>query len=198
MSDFETQTKKPDNSGGWLLCVLLAAILGIILIGLGLAYIPKGNAVLQSCEIINVSFPTEIPNDPNEISNNFATCDCGRNCISDLGYCIKVYVSVVGDNSTSLMGDVVQSHFTSHCTFEETNCFNGESLSDRIQALDTANETAAPFIDMMNTNRTIDCYVVDNNIFYENNVDSHIDIMITLGILTGLFLIGAFICYRTE
>ena len=67
----------------------------------------------------------------NEISNNFATCDCGRNCLSDLGYCIKVYVSVVGDNSTSLMGDIVQSHFTSHCTFEETNCFNGESLSDR-------------------------------------------------------------------
>ena len=64
MSDFETQTNPPNKSGGWLLCVLLAATLGFILIGMGVAYIPKGNAVLQSCEIINVTFPTEIPNDP--------------------------------------------------------------------------------------------------------------------------------------
>ena len=196
--DNDTTQKVKRNSAGVILCSLLSAASCIILLGLGFAYIPKGNAILQTCEITNITYPTEIPSELNEISSNFAMCDCGRNCFSDLGYCVKVYVSVLGENTTSLMGSVVESDPTGHCTFEEGNCFDGESLSDRILALQTANDIAAPFIDIMDTNGTIDCYIVGNNIFYENDVVSHITTMSIVGGLSVFTIIFAIYFYRLE
>ena len=198
--DPESTTKytvKRDNSCAAMFCGLFAAALILILIGVGMGASAKYNAITSNCYVTNVTFPTEIPTNPADISDNFISCDCGKFCTSDLGYCVKVFVSIEGSNTTQLLGNqVTNSPFVENqvCSFGETDCNEGEQLSDRIQSLDVAKELATPYLNYMTQSTAFDCFEHDGNAFANNDVDVTTATLISVGVLTLICLISSLYC----
>ena len=190
-------TVKRDDSCGAMFCGLFAAGGIIILMGVGIAASAKYNAITSNCYVTNVTFPTEIPTNPAEINDNFISCDCGKFCTSDLGYCVKVFVSIEGSNTTQLLGNQVEnSPFVENqvCTFSETRCIEGEQLSDRIQSLDVAKDLATPYLNYMNQSTAFECFEHNENAFVNNNVDITTNTLIGVGVFTVFCLIWSLYC----
>lgn len=69
------------------------------------------------CDIVTVEYPTELPTQDN--SENWAECDCGKNCVS-LTPCINLYASVKPD--MKIMNYYLNDN--SPCTFWDSKCTN--------------------------------------------------------------------------
>lgn len=186
----QIEYKNEATSTGAVLCGLCGIVAGLILAATGIAVSVKFSAEMTSCMVTNVTYPTELPSTPEEINDNFVQCDCGKFCTSDLGYCVKIYVSTPGSNATFLLGNEVEtSSVDIQCTFYETKCPLGEHMSDRLLALDEAEEIASPYLNYLNSSTPFDCYKSGGELFLSNNVQDAINILIGLGCFTGFCLI---------
>ena len=186
-----------NNNGCVIFSGFFAAGFGISLMAFGISAIGNFQSEKSTCLVTNITYPTYIPMDVNEIDSNFSPCDCGRRCMSDLGYCIKIYVTY--ENVTYMAYNSVNMRpETSDCTISETRCNNGEQLSDRIEALSTAKAKAEPYEQAINTTSPIDCYVYGGNVFLVNDLDNTIVIMSVLGSITLVFTLCAVISCRNS
>lgn len=137
------------------------------------------------CNVVNVTYPVSIPSNNNEShSENFVDCNCGKRCVSDLGYCIKIFINVTGVNdniynNVMAYGSIDDNKYG--CTFFEKKCINGESINNRIQALSDAYNIAKPYIDIMNNGSSIDCYTYNDKVYLENDIIQSITIISVTG-----------------
>lgn len=134
-------------------------------------------ASMKTCSIDGVSYTKNITDREHMVS-----CDCGKNCMLDEGTCGKVFLSTGNITNKMVFPDLEHNHEAFRCTFQEKRC--KEVL--RSQALEEIKQEAQPYIDLMNSNSTIDCYVLDGDIYLENTFDPRI--LIVLGIVFGLLL----------
>ena len=178
-------SSKPHNCCAGACCVGLAGVFLFITLGISLVSLPSFHAVPEQCIVTNVTYPIEIPKSPNDTQyDHFHKCDCGKNCLADLGYCIKIYVKL--DNLVALAHNEPSQFNHDKCTFYEYYCEKGESLSDRINALTEAYNIATPYINMINTNETINCYSYNGNVFINRNLNN---LIITISVTGGLFIV---------
>lgn len=168
-------------------CMMLTAIFTIFSIAFGVNMIPDLYAEESICNITNVTYPTSIPTIPSEVNENFVPCDCGRHCMSDIGYCVRVFVE--HNFETVMVGEFSSVSPETPCTFKEEDCFNEEDISSRIQAIQEAGEVAAPFVSDMNNSIPLVCYSYNDNIFIVNHKDSKIILVSVVGSLSVFFLL---------
>ena len=166
---------------------MLTAIFTIFSIAFGVNMIPDLYAEESICNITNVTYPTSIPTIPSEVNENFVPCDCGRHCMSDIGYCVRVFVE--HNFETVMVGEFSSVSPETPCTFKEEDCFNEEDISSRIQAIQEAGEVAAPFVSDMNNSIPLVCYSYNGNIFIVNHKDSKIILVSVVGSLSVFFLL---------
>jgi hypothetical protein len=184
----QSRTKNEENEccGGF--CLILGFICLIVLVVICATYVPLLDTYSGLCMVTKVTYPTHLPTNENYLNENFVSCDCGRRCISDAGYCIKVFVEY--QNETFLAQSIVSYNSDNACTISEENCIDGESLSDRLQALETAAELAEPYMQMVNTTQEIDCFIHNGNIFLQSQDKDSIIIGASIsGVLAIVFVI---------
>ena len=144
----------------------------------------------RECNVVNVTYPTSIPIIKNDSQfENFVDCDCGKRCVSDLGYCIKIFINVTGEKKNIYHNVMAYSSIDDYkyeCTFLEQNCPNGESINNRIETLSHAYEIAKPYIDIMNNRTKIYCYTYDDKVYLEIDI---IQAIILISITGFIFII---------
>lgn len=177
--------KSAECCGG--ICLIIFVVTAIITLGIGVSMIPDVEATHELCNITNVTYPTSIPCVPSEINENFVNCDCGRQCTSDIGYCVRVFVEV---NSEVVMASRFSSTSPeSDCTYTESKCFNEEDLASRMEAIQEAEEIAGPYVQKMNSSEPIECFLHNGVVFLENQEDFKIQTVAILGGLSFLALL---------
>ena len=169
------------------LCMMLSGVFIIFTIAFGVNMIPDLNAEESICNITNVTYPTSIPTIPSEINDNFVPCDCGRRCMSDIGYCVRVFVE--HNSETVMVGELSSVSPETPCTFKEENCFNEEDILSRMQAIHEAGEVAAPFVSDMNNSIPLVCYSYNGNVFIVNRKDFKITLVSVVGSLSVFFIL---------
>ena len=115
----------------------------------------------HECNITNVIYPTTMPYN---ITDNWASCDCGRRCES-IAPCVKLY-SEAFPNKLIKNRIFVDKH--SSCTFIDKNCKNGENPITMYDNLQNAITKAESYI-----NQTTTCYYNSqvDEIYLDNNID---------------------------
>lgn len=169
------------------ICLILSVVMGIITLGIGVSMIPDVEATHELCNITNVTYPTSIPTVPSEINENFVNCDCGRQCTSDIGYCVRVFVEV--NYEIIIAGRFSSTSREIECTYKESRCFNEENLAARMEAIQEAEEIAIPYVEKMNSTQPIECYLYNDIVFLENQKDFKIQTVAILGGLSFLALL---------
>ena len=146
------------------------------------------------CHISNVIYPTSLPHNTSH-TTGFVDCDCGRRCISDLGTCISIYGKVVGTNDTKMFNEnIIHEHIDNECTFRESLCPDGERAEDRLIAINQAIEQAQNYLNIMDSNETINCYQDGNNLYFDNRFD--MAALVLLSIIVFFVLIIFFVLYQ--
>jgi hypothetical protein len=190
MSPSDKQTT--ECCGG--ISIVVSIVMIIIALPIGLSIIPDVEALPAMCNITNVTYPTSIPTIPSEINENFVNCDCGRQCISDIGYCVRVFVEV---NSEIVMaGQFSSTTVETQCTFKEDKCFNEEDLASRMEAIQEAEEIASPYVQKMNSSEPIECFLHNGVVFLENQTNFKIEVVAVLGGLSFVALLLGVCCIR--
>lgn len=186
MSDNEKRTKECCTCITSTICIGFA--LAVMFIGIESANIL--GAEKSECLISNVTYPTSLPTTSSK--SNFVSCDCGKNCNSDIGYCVRVFVDYRKDTYLAgLSNDPVKG-----CTYAETNCPDGEKISSRLKALQAAATIAEPYIIDMNNSLPITCYINEDTVFLIDDTENIIILLSVLGGLSIVFLIIACLCNK--
>ena len=161
----------------------LFIIFAVITLMCGLNYYDFSSYYEEQCFLSKVNFPSSIPQNNNRV--NFIECDCGRRCVSDLGTCISLFGSpvywsesvLIYENPSTIGGKTSNTQ----CTFAETNCHDGESHSDRLNAIQKAVEKSTPYKNDMLNNNTITCFINSK----EHEIYLNVDVNNTLNWLIG-------------
>ena len=131
------------------------------------------------CSVSHIEYPKSISD------NQFVECDCGRNCFSDKGICIKIYVTHHLDNTTVLLENSLffNRDSANNCTISETRCMEGEQFSDRIETVNNIPTDYEEYFHARENNGTFNCYIdpSDNTLYL--NANSVLEIIITLSFL---------------
>ena len=150
----------------------------------------------ESCIISNVTYPRELPQNMEEINseNNFVSCKCGKNCVSDLGICVRVMVLNTAENMTktpSLIHVNFNNYFLSpKCTHFQDKCLSqGNGVFDAIRRSETI---AEHYIKKMHSQEPIDCYNISGKIVMINQKAVSIMSFITSSIFLGSFMMVMF------
>ena len=161
---------------------IVDAVLFVCLLAYGLKSISVFESTIKKCMIQEVHYPTSIPQTNPNSNPNFHRCDCGHECSSDLGYCIRVFATEINSSApVRLLSDEYERE--PKCTFTEQDCLNGELIGNRIKMLQTAYHIAFPYIYNMNNSIPLDCYEYNDELFLKNDPDTAI---LTLSLLGGL------------
>ena len=130
-------------------------------------YLRNISLIQKECIVTNVIYPTRLPHNQSDMAG-FATCDCGKRCLSDLGICISVFGNIINGDDNILFKDSIKDDYLS-CTYHEFNCLNGENIQDRLEAISGAKDIAEQYIEMMNT--TINCYLdkTSNQLYFSDD-----------------------------
>ena len=146
---------------------IITFILFIILLSMMIQYSYNYDLVKEKCNIVNVIYPTRLPLNHSDFIG-FTTCDCGKNCKSDLGICISVYGNIINKKNIMMFRNSY-SERNDECTVGEKICRKGENINDRLNAIHNAKNNAQKYIKMINT--TIDCYYNedDQKVYFSNN-----------------------------
>jgi hypothetical protein len=198
---------------------LFQCLLTIIFFILSLSIISEYDTSLQlenkTCIINNVIYPTKKEN------NVFINCNCGKNCISNLGTCVSVYGNFIGDdNKNNFIGDDNKNNFigddnkklfkinikstNNYCTISETTCIKKEDddkhnyrQNSINTAINIAKKKSSEYIKMIN--KTIDCYYnpYTDNIYFNNDFNMtkmiiYFNILLLLSTINAIFLIAYF------
>ena len=149
-----------------------------------------------NCNITNVIYPKQLPINSSDYTG-FINCDCGRNCISDLGTCVSVFGNIVNSSEKIiLLEDIYDKNKI--CTITNDICLFGEKISDRMDAIDEAKKVAKTYLNLINT--SIDCYFDEknNNLYFSNyfNTTKLIVLSSITSVLLLILSISLFIFYR--
>lgn len=148
------------------------------------------------CSVSHIEYPKSI-ND-----NQFVECDCGRNCFSDKGICIKIYVTHHLNNTTVLLENSISynSESASNCTISETRCTDGEQFSDRIETVNNIPTDYSEYFQALENNATFDCYLDPSDKILYLNANSVIEAITVISILILICIIVCllFSCNRNS
>ena len=159
------------NSNSKNCCIVINFLLFFVFFIIGIymliMYLHNISLIQKECIVTNVIYPTRLPHNQSDMAG-FTECDCGKRCISDLGICISVYGNIIDSNNTMIFLDNFND-VHNQCTYEEVNCLNGESIQDRLIAIDEAKDIAKQYIEKMNT--TINCYLdeTSNQLYFSDD-----------------------------
>ena len=131
-------------------------IFGILFLGATVSKTKTDNSINTQCSITDVKYTEDI-ND----ASMMVQCDCGFNCKSNEGMCIKVFVKTPG-----LAPQMIQEQLqepNKQCTFEEEKC----KEKPRSEALKNTKTNAEQFI--QKTNKTIPCIKYNNQLYLEDD-----------------------------
>ena len=161
---------------------IITFILFIILLSMMIQYSYNYDLVKEKCNIVNVIYPTRLPLNHSDFIG-FTTCDCGKNCKSDLGICISVYGNIINKKNIMMFRNSY-SERNDECTVGEKICRKGENINDRLNAIHNAKNNAQKYIKMINT--TIDCYYNedDQKVYFSNNFN-----IVPFSIVFGFFIL---------
>jgi hypothetical protein len=152
-------------------CMIFKGMFTFILFILSLImltqYSYNNDLVGEKCNIVNVIYPTRLPINHSDFIG-FTTCDCGKNCKSDLGICISVYGNIINKKNIMMFRNSYSERYND-CTVGEKICRDGENMNDRLNAINSAKTGAQEYIKMIN--KTIDCYYNDDEqkIYFSND-----------------------------
>ena len=133
------------------------------------------DAIETVCSINSVYYTKNISD-----TINMVTCDCGYNCKSQEGTCIRIYISSKNIKNIRAVSDVNNYRDKGSCTFQEKSCKD----KPRMTALEETYNTANWFISKKNNNQTIVCYEYLGNLYLENTFNNAI--IIVSSVLFGL------------
>ena len=146
------------NSNSKNCCIVINFLMFFVFLIIGIymliMYLRNISLIQKECTVTNVIYPTHLPHNQSDMAG-FIECDCGRHCMSDLGICISAYGNIIDSNNTMMFLDNF-NEVHNQCTYQEVSCSQGESIQDRLTAIDEAGDIAEKYIEMMNT--TINCY----------------------------------------
>lgn len=148
------------------------------------------------CNITNVIYPKQLPINSSDYTG-FINCDCGRNCISDLGTCVSIFGNIVNSSEKIIMLEDIYDK-NKNCTMTNDICPFGEKISDRLDAIDEAKKVATTYLNLINT--SIDCYFDEknNNLYFSNyfNTTKLIVLSSITSVLLFILSISLFVFYR--
>ena len=161
---------------------IITFILFIILLSMMVQYSYNYDLVKEKCNVVDVIYPTRLPLNHSDFMG-FRTCNCGRNCKSDLGICISVYGNIINKKNIMMFRNSY-SEKNDECTVGEKICRKGENINDRLNAIYNAKNNAQKYIKMINT--TIDCYYNedDQKVYFSNNFN-----IVPFSIVFGFFIL---------
>jgi len=146
----------------------------------------------ESCIISNVTYPRELPQNMDEIgiNDNFVSCKCGKNCVTDLGTCVRVMVLNTGDNMTktpSLIHVNFNNYFLSpKCTHFQHKCLSqGNGVFDAIRRSETI---AEHYVKKMHNLEPIDCYNISGKLVMQKQQVVSVMRFISSSLFIGTFL----------
>lgn len=150
----------------------------------------------ESCIISNVTYPHGLPKNMEEINgeNNFVSCKCGKNCVSDLGTCVRVMVLNTGENMTktpSLIHVNFNNYFLSpKCTHFQDRCLSqGNGVFDAIRRSETI---AEHYVKKMHSLEPIDCYNISGKLVMQKQQAVSVMRFISSSIFLGSFMMVMF------
>ena len=114
----------------------------------------------KNCTIHDVTYTRNITD-----TENMVECDCGKNCISEEGMCIRIYLSYQGSDVVMAGDNLMKPIYD--CTFQEKKC-KGVRRAD---ALENTHNHAMEYISLKNINKTIECYSLNDQIYLSNSFD---------------------------
>ena len=148
----------------------------------------------ESCIISNVTYPSRLPQNMDEIgiNDNFVSCKCGKNCVTDLGTCVRVMVLNTAENMTktpSLIHVNFNNYFLSpKCTHFQHKCLSqGNGVLDAIKRSETI---AEHYVKKMHSLEPIDCYNISGKLVMHKHQAACIMNLISSSIFIGAFLMA--------
>ena len=150
----------------------------------------------ESCIISNVTYPSRLPKNMEEIgiNDNFVSCKCGKNCVTDLGTCVRVMVLNTGENMTktpSLIHVNFNNYFLSpKCTHFQDRCLSqGNGVFDAIRRSETI---AEHYVKKMHSLEPIDCYNIGGKLVMQKQQAVSVMRFISSSIFLGSFMMVMF------
>ena len=152
------------------------------------------DAEKESCIISNVTYPSRLPQNMDEIgtNDNFVSCKCGKNCVTDLGTCVRVMVLNTAENMTktpSLIHVNFNNYFLSpKCTHFQHKCLSqGNGVLDAIRRSETI---AEHYVKKMHSLEPIDCYNISGKLVMHKQPAASIMNFISSSIFIGVLLMA--------
>tara|TARA_Y100000590_G_scaffold124588_1_gene142615 strand:- start:1240 stop:1809 length:570 start_codon:yes stop_codon:yes gene_type:complete len=170
------------------LCIssVLATIFGLfVLLFVLLPLLTYYNFVEGSCNIINVTYPTELPT-PGDTSL-WSECDCGKNCMA-LSPCVNVFVDI--SNNTYMVhsgSSWAHTSSTDICSFHNSTCSDGENVMSLYEYIEWAEDFAKIYTDDMNSTQS--CYKFNDYVYLSNEIP--IVTIIMLSSIFGILLLAS-------
>ena len=166
-------------------CSIIIVISGLVLLSMSMGFMNINKYTEEECIISGVDTPTRQPY-PNN-TDQWVSCDCGKRCVSTTP-CERIYVDIK-DGSQHI---IVQKHTISERS-DGTQCTSKQEKCDEnghYERMIGAQNNVQPFIDLMNTNKTITCYINgDRNKAYLNNDPDWTNFIIACSLL-GVGILG--------
>ena len=164
-----------------ILGIIGTMVFGILFIAFTLEGIDSLTASKHMCYLENVTYPTYYPATSQEIesSGNFIDCRCGKTCLNNLGSCVRLMTNTSSKLINNKLGD------TNECTFTGDICPNEKTGTKAENALQEAYTLAEPYIKLLNSSESIECWE-SNGEFYLNNDKT--EYIVKMSVTGGLML----------
>ena len=140
------------------------------------------NYYSEQCIISGVITATEIPRSNN--TDNWVDCNCGKRCVTKTP-CEQLIVDIPNGDSgvTAQKHSISERSDGSKCTNREDYCPNEWDTNGRMV---TSQNNVQKYIDMMNNNETIKCYVNNDRTVAVLNNDINMAAVIGSAVLVGV------------
>ena len=132
----------------------------------------------ETCYIVNVTSPTQLPSYNN--TYGWRECNCGKRCVAWTP-CISLY-SQLNPNIT-IQENLFKRNQNTECTFFDDQCPNGEDVRYTVQKMEEAQETLSKYL-----HKNVSCYTNnDNSEIYLNKTYNYLAIIV-LSVIISLLL----------
>ena len=164
--------------GGCMIVVILST----------LPYTDYPNFDEDTCHLINVSSPTQLPSYNN--TEGWKECDCGKRCIA-WSPCISLYASA--NPNFIIRNELYVPNRHPSCTFYNNNCPHGEDARNTVLKMEEAQTIMQEYL-----NQNITCYVNGD----ASQIYLHKSYMLALTITFAVFALllmccGGYYCWIT-
>ena len=167
------------------LCSAISVISALVLLSMSMGFITVDKYTEELCIISGVSTPMKQPY-PNN-TDQWVSCNCGKRCVTTTP-CERIYLDIEDgvQHVLALKHTISERSDGTQCTSKEDKCDENGHYERMIESQNNVQS----FIDLMNANKTITCYInEDRNKAYLNNDIDWTSFIITCSLL-GVGILG--------